>query len=219
LPSTDLEVRIPRMQVVTLERIAAKGDESVSAVLARELRDLVFANAEWISAEVTGPGGVVLAALGQRRATLYRSLTIFLPLLISDESRSLQLQVPAPFDPAEHFFHIISEVRVHPRTEGDALNAIKREIDVDLTDALVGRLKDQPVLLFVFVGSAFRERQIFDRELVLTHVTQPHIFDLPSVHARIIFRILKKARAIETYANAAGSAREDTPVMVGFARL
>lgn len=54
LQFAELEVRIPRMQVVTLERLAAKRDESVSAVLARELRDLVSANAEWLSAEVVG---------------------------------------------------------------------------------------------------------------------------------------------------------------------
>jgi hypothetical protein len=51
---TDLEVRIPRMQVVTLERLAAVEGETVSAVLARELRDLVSVHAEWLSAEVPG---------------------------------------------------------------------------------------------------------------------------------------------------------------------
>jgi hypothetical protein len=50
----ELEVRIPRMQVVTLERLAAIDGKSVSAVLARELRDLVSAHAEWLSAEVAG---------------------------------------------------------------------------------------------------------------------------------------------------------------------
>jgi len=50
----DLEVRLPRMQVVTLERLAALDGESVSAVLARELRDLVSVHAEWLSAEVPG---------------------------------------------------------------------------------------------------------------------------------------------------------------------
>lgn len=38
---TDLEVRIPRMEVVALERLAALDGETVSAVLARELLDLV----------------------------------------------------------------------------------------------------------------------------------------------------------------------------------
>lgn len=50
----DLHVRIPRMQVVTLERLAASEGETVSAVLARELRDLVSVHAEWLSAEVAG---------------------------------------------------------------------------------------------------------------------------------------------------------------------
>ena len=42
------------MQVVTLERLAATDGETVSAVLARELRDLVSAHSEWLSAEVPG---------------------------------------------------------------------------------------------------------------------------------------------------------------------
>jgi hypothetical protein len=51
---TDLEVRIPRLQVVTLERLAAVGGESISAVLARELQDLVSVHAPWLSEEVPG---------------------------------------------------------------------------------------------------------------------------------------------------------------------
>lgn len=51
---TDLEVRIPRMQVVTLERLAAIDGETVSEVLARELRDLMSVHAEWLSVEVAG---------------------------------------------------------------------------------------------------------------------------------------------------------------------
>lgn len=50
----DLEVRIPRMQIVTLERLAVRDGATVSAVLARELRDLVSVHAEWLSAEVPG---------------------------------------------------------------------------------------------------------------------------------------------------------------------
>jgi hypothetical protein len=50
----DLEVRIPRMQVVTLERLAAVDGQTVSAVLARELRDLVSVHAQWLAAEVPG---------------------------------------------------------------------------------------------------------------------------------------------------------------------
>jgi hypothetical protein len=51
---TDLEVRIPRMQVAALERLAAIDDESVSAVLSRELRDLVSVHFEWLALEVAG---------------------------------------------------------------------------------------------------------------------------------------------------------------------
>jgi hypothetical protein len=51
---TELEVRIPRMQVVTLERLAAADGQTVSAVLARELRDLVSVHAQWLSAQVPG---------------------------------------------------------------------------------------------------------------------------------------------------------------------
>ena len=51
---TELEVRIPRLQVVTLERLAAADGLSVSGVLARELRDLVSVHALWLSAEVPG---------------------------------------------------------------------------------------------------------------------------------------------------------------------
>lgn len=50
----ELQVRIPRMQVVALERIAEADGATVSTVLARELRDLVSANAPWLSQEVPG---------------------------------------------------------------------------------------------------------------------------------------------------------------------
>lgn len=51
---TELEVRIPRMEVVALERLASRERQSVSAVLARELRDLVSVHAQWLSVEVPG---------------------------------------------------------------------------------------------------------------------------------------------------------------------
>jgi hypothetical protein len=51
---TDLQVRLPRLHVVTLERLAAVDGETVSAVLARELQDLVSVHAPWLSAEVPG---------------------------------------------------------------------------------------------------------------------------------------------------------------------
>jgi hypothetical protein len=51
---TDLEVRIPRLEIVALERVAAREQRSVSSVLARELRDFVSVHATWLSAEVPG---------------------------------------------------------------------------------------------------------------------------------------------------------------------
>jgi hypothetical protein len=51
---TELEVRIPQFEVVALERLAAVDGESVSAVLARELLDLVSVHAPWLSLEVPG---------------------------------------------------------------------------------------------------------------------------------------------------------------------
>ncbi len=51
---TDLEVRIPRLQVVTLERLAAIDGKSISAVLARELEDLVSVHAPWLGKDVPG---------------------------------------------------------------------------------------------------------------------------------------------------------------------
>lgn len=50
----ELEVRIPRMEVVALERAAGREGKTVDAVLARELLDFVSANAEWLSEEVVG---------------------------------------------------------------------------------------------------------------------------------------------------------------------
>ena len=50
----ELQVRIPRMEVVALERLAARDGKSVDAVLARELLDLVSTHSEWLSREVAG---------------------------------------------------------------------------------------------------------------------------------------------------------------------
>src|ERR1700686_4535249 len=50
----DLEVRIPRMEVVALERLAARDGTSVDAVLAAELRDLVSAQSEWLASVIPG---------------------------------------------------------------------------------------------------------------------------------------------------------------------
>lgn len=64
---TELNVRIPRMEVVALERVAARERQTISAVLARELRDFVSVHSEWLSVEVPGfaaamewPEGVAL---------------------------------------------------------------------------------------------------------------------------------------------------------------
>jgi len=50
----DLNVRIPRMEIAALERIAVRDGRSVDAVLARELRDLVSAESRWLVNEIPG---------------------------------------------------------------------------------------------------------------------------------------------------------------------
>lgn len=50
----DLAVRIPRLQIAALERIAVRDGRSVDAVLARELRDLVSAESSWLCREIPG---------------------------------------------------------------------------------------------------------------------------------------------------------------------
>jgi hypothetical protein len=50
----DLEVRIPRLEVVALERIAVRDGRSVDSVLAHELRDLVSAQSHWLAKEIPG---------------------------------------------------------------------------------------------------------------------------------------------------------------------
>ena len=50
----DLEVRIPRMEVVALEKLAARDGKSVDTVLARELRDLMSAQSDWLAREIPG---------------------------------------------------------------------------------------------------------------------------------------------------------------------
>lgn len=51
---TELQVRIPRLEVVALERVAARDGKSVDFVLARELRDFVSVHAPWLGREVAG---------------------------------------------------------------------------------------------------------------------------------------------------------------------
>ena len=50
----DLEVRIPRLEVVALERMASRDGKSIDTVLARELRDVVSAQSEWLAKEIPG---------------------------------------------------------------------------------------------------------------------------------------------------------------------
>ena len=50
----ELKVRIPRIEIAALERIAVRDGRSVDAVLARELRDLVSAESSWLSREIPG---------------------------------------------------------------------------------------------------------------------------------------------------------------------
>jgi endonuclease/exonuclease/phosphatase (EEP) superfamily protein YafD len=51
---TALEVRIPRLEVLTLEHLAARDGKSVDAVLTKELLDLVSANFERLASEIPG---------------------------------------------------------------------------------------------------------------------------------------------------------------------
>ncbi|HEY2093502.1 MAG TPA: MerR family transcriptional regulator, partial [Thermoanaerobaculia bacterium] len=51
---TELSVRLPRMEVVALERVAARDGRTVDAVLAAELLGFVSAEAAWLSAEIPG---------------------------------------------------------------------------------------------------------------------------------------------------------------------
>jgi hypothetical protein len=51
---TELEVRIPRVEVLALERVALRDGRSIDAVLARELLDFVSAEAEWLDREIPG---------------------------------------------------------------------------------------------------------------------------------------------------------------------
>ena len=49
-----LEVRVPRFEIVALERVAGRDGKSVDAVVARELLDLVSLHSPWLAAEVPG---------------------------------------------------------------------------------------------------------------------------------------------------------------------
>lgn len=73
LRPTELELRIARMEVVALERLAATGGETVSAALARGLRDLVSVHSRVVvagSARIRR--GVVLAGNSARPLAVWR---------------------------------------------------------------------------------------------------------------------------------------------------
>lgn len=48
----DLEVRIPRLEILALERLADRDGKSVDAVLARQLLDVVSANSEYLATTI-----------------------------------------------------------------------------------------------------------------------------------------------------------------------
>jgi hypothetical protein len=50
----DFVARLPRIEIVALERLAARDGISRNAALSRELRDVMSAHSEWLSAEVPG---------------------------------------------------------------------------------------------------------------------------------------------------------------------
>jgi hypothetical protein len=50
----DLEVHIPRLEILALERLADRDGKSVDAVLARELLDVVSANSEYLATAIPG---------------------------------------------------------------------------------------------------------------------------------------------------------------------
>jgi hypothetical protein len=50
----DLEVRIPRLEILALERLADRDGTSVDAVLARELLDVVSAHSDYLATAIPG---------------------------------------------------------------------------------------------------------------------------------------------------------------------
>lgn len=51
---TDLEVRIPRLEVLALEYLAHRDGKSVNAILARELLDVVSSHSEYLAMTIPG---------------------------------------------------------------------------------------------------------------------------------------------------------------------
>jgi hypothetical protein len=50
----DMEVRIPRLEILALERLVDRDGKSVDAVLARELLDVVSAHSEYLATAIPG---------------------------------------------------------------------------------------------------------------------------------------------------------------------
>ncbi len=50
----DLEVRIPRLEILALERLADRDGKSVDVVLARELLDVVSAHSDYLATAIPG---------------------------------------------------------------------------------------------------------------------------------------------------------------------
>ena len=51
---TAFEIRIPLVQILALQHLAARNATTVNTLLARELRDLVSTHSEWLSHELVG---------------------------------------------------------------------------------------------------------------------------------------------------------------------
>ena len=50
----DLHVRVPRLDILTLEQLARRDAHSVSTVLSHQLRDLTSAHADWLAQQIPG---------------------------------------------------------------------------------------------------------------------------------------------------------------------
>jgi hypothetical protein len=50
----NLQVRLPRIEIVALQCLAERDGKSVDAVLARELRDLVSTESDFLTAKIPG---------------------------------------------------------------------------------------------------------------------------------------------------------------------
>lgn len=50
----DLHVRVPRLDILTLEQLARRDAHSVSTVLSHQLRDLTSAHSEWLAEQIPG---------------------------------------------------------------------------------------------------------------------------------------------------------------------